>query len=116
MKETEMFIPQAALESNQAKTSEAVFSDNAQPFTAGPKKDIMAYPASWADNFGSNFYRHAQARELSALNREGLWDVNREGQPYNDSPGLNVTTTEVVSSQIKQIICDMKQGAAENGE
>ena len=117
MKETEMFIPRVVLDSRSEKTSkDNLFSDNTEPFTAGPKKDILAYPASWADNFGSNFYRHAQARELSAINQEGAWDVNREGQPYNDSPGLKITTTEVVSSQIKQIICDMKQGAAENGE
>ena len=112
-----MLLFSGSLESRSEKTSkDNLFSDNTEPFTAGPKKDILAYPASWADNFGSNFYRHAQARELPAINQEGAWDVNREGQPYNDSPGLKITTTEVVSSQIKQIICDMKQGAAENGE
>jgi len=87
-----------------------------QPFTAGPKKDIMAYPSSWADNFGSNFYQHAQVRELSAIDQKGVWNVNEEGQPFSDSPGLNITNADVISSQIKQIICDMKQEAPENGE
>ena len=47
---------------------------------------------------------------------ESLWNVNEEGQPFSDSPGLNVTTAEVIGCQIKQIICDMKQEAPEDGE
>ncbi|NLO40915.1 MAG: recombinase family protein [Ruminiclostridium sp.] len=117
MKEMEMFIPQTVLESGQeVALKDDLLSDDVQPFTAGPKKDIMAYPASWANNFGSNFYRHAQARELAAIGREGIWKVSEESQPFNDSPRLNVTPAEVASSQIKQIIYDMKQEAPEDGE
>jgi site-specific DNA recombinase len=117
MRETEMFIPQGVLDLGQEDVSQDdLLPDNVQPFTVGPKKDIMAYPSSWADNFGSNFYRHAQARELSAIDRSGVWNVNEEGQPFSDSPKLNITTAEVVRSQIKQIICDMKQEAPGDGE
>lgn len=90
--------------------------DDVQPFTIGPKKDIMAYPSSWADNFGSNFYRHSQARELAALGREGTWKVSEEGQPFSNSSGLNITSTEVVRSKIKEIIYDMEQEALGDGE
>ena len=118
MKEAEMFIPQVVLDSNQVEASNVndLLPCDVQPFTAGPKKDIMAYPSSWADNFGSNFYQHAQVRELSAIDQKGVWNVNEEGQPFSDSPGLNITNADVISSQIKQIICDMKQEAPENGE
>ena len=118
MKEAEMFIPQVVMDSNQVEASNVndLLPCDVQPFTAGPKKDIMAYPSSWADNFGSNFYQHAQVRELSAIDRKGVWNVNEEGQPFSDSPGLNITTADVISSQIKQIICDMKQEAPEDGE
>ena len=117
MRETEMFIPQNVLGSSQEEASkDNLLSADVQPFTVGPKKDIMAYPSSWADNFGSNFYRHAQVRELSNMGPESLWNVNEEGQPFSDSPGLKVTTAEVISCKIKQIICDMKQEASRDGE
>ncbi len=87
-----------------------------QLFTSGPKKDIIAYPRAWADNFGDNFYRHAQARELGAFDRKGVWNVSEEGQPFSDSPGLNITSVEVIGSTIKQMICNIEQEPEKNGE
>lgn len=116
MRETEIFIPQDTLGSGRETRVDDFLIDDIQPFTAGPKKDIMAYPSSWADNFGSNYYRHAQARELAAFDSQGIWNINEEGQPFSDSPGLNVTSAEVIGSEIKQMICNMEQEAAENGE
>jgi len=117
MRETEMFIPRTVLESDQNESSrDELLPDDVQPFTAGPKKDIMAYPTAWADNFGSNFYRHAQARELAAIDPDGTWNVSEEGQPFSDSLGLNVTSKDVVGSQIKQIIYDMRQEVPRDGE
>jgi len=117
VRETEMFIPQTVLGSGQDDSSkDDLLPGDVRPFTVGPKKDIMAYPTAWADSFGSNFYRHAQARELATIDREGVWKVNEEGQPFGDSLGLNVTTTEVVSNEIKQMIYDMKQEESGDGE
>ncbi len=117
VRETEMFIPQTVLGSGQDDSSkDDLLPGDVRPFTVGPKKDIMAYPTAWADSFGSNFYRHAQARELATIDREGVWKFNEEGQPFGDSLGLNVTTTEVVSNEIKQMIYDMKQEESGDGE
>lgn len=117
MRETEMFIPQDVLESGQEEgAKDDLLPDDIKPFTVGSNKAIMAYPSSWADNFGSNFYRHAQARELAAIDREGMWNVSEEGQPFSDSPGLNITSAEIVSHKIKQIISDMEQEATRDGE
>lgn len=117
MRETEMFIPQTVLESDQRESDrDEMLPEDVQPFTVGPKKDIMAYPSAWADSFGSNFYRHAQARELATIDLKGEWNVSEEGQPFSDSPGLNVTAADVVISQIQQMICDMKREASEDGE
>lgn len=114
LRETEVFIPQDTLSPNRAKTAEILLSD-VQPFTNGPKKDIMAYPSSWADSFGSNFYRHAQARELAAFEHQGTWNINEEGQPFSDSPELNITSAEIVGSTIKQLICNMEKEAVVDG-
>ena len=117
MRETEIFIPQDALESGQDNVSaDDLALNEIQPFTKGPKKDVLAYPSSWADSFGSNYYRHAQARELLSMDQEGQWNVGMEGQPFRNSASLNITDTEVVSSQIKQIIHEMNREASENGD
>jgi DNA invertase Pin-like site-specific DNA recombinase len=117
MRETEMFIPQDVLKSDLEKvTNDDQLPSDVQPFTIGPKKAIMAYPLSWADNFGSDFYRHAQTRELKSFYQEGIWKVHEEGKPFIGSPELNITPVEVVSNKIHQIICDMKEEAPNAGE
>lgn len=117
MKETEIFIPQDVLESGQAEAvKDDMLPDDVQPFTVGPKKAIMAYPSSWADSFGSNYYRHAQARELAAFDRDGIWNVSEEGQPFSDSPRLNITSVDEINHKINQLIGGMEQEAPRNGE
>jgi len=81
MKETEVFIPQNTLGSGCAQSAEMDLPIDVQPFTVGPKKDIMAYPSTWANNFGNNYYRHAQARELMAFDSHGTWNTQQKGQP-----------------------------------
>jgi len=116
MRETEIFIPQDTFGLSGEPTAQDFLPNDIQPFTSGPKRDIMAYPSSWADSFGSNFYRHAQARELAAFDSQGIWNVSEEGEPFCDSPRLNITSAEVVGSKIKQMICNMEQETISNGE
>lgn len=117
MKETEIFIPQESLDLAREETiTDDLLPKDVRPFTAGPKKDIMAYPSAWANTFGSNYYRHAQARELAAFDSHGIWNVNEEGQPFSDSQVLNVTNSEVVSSKIKQMISNIEQETAVDGK
>ncbi|TEB13852.1 hypothetical protein Psfp_03392 [Pelotomaculum sp. FP] len=117
MRETEIFIPQNALETDlETQTESDLLNGEVEPFTTGPKKDIMAYPATWANNFGNNFYRHAQARELMAFDSHGTWNVHEQGQPFSDSLPLNITSAEVVGTQIKQMICNMQREMADDGE
>jgi len=117
MRETEIFIPQDTLGLAREETMmDDLLPNDVRPFTAGPKKDIMAYPSSWANTFGSNFYRHAQARELAAFVNQGIWNVNEEGEPFCDSQVLNVTNPEVVGSKIEQMISNMEQETIRDGE
>ena len=118
MRETELFIPQVVLNANQENIPKCdLLFDDVEPLTVtGPKKDIMAYPSAWADNFGSDFYRHAQSRELTAIDLTGTWNISEKGQPVNTSLDLNITSPDVVRSQIKELVRDMKQEVSENGE
>nr|WP_319489245.1 recombinase family protein [uncultured Caproiciproducens sp.] len=110
MQETEIFIPQDTLDTGlETQLDSDLLNGKVKPFTNGPKKDIMAYPTTWANNFGNNFYRNAQAYELMAFDRNGTWNVHEQGQPFSDSPPLSVTNAEVAGAQIKQLICNMQQ-------
>lgn len=107
MRDTEIFIPDIS--------AEGYFNDDVRPVNANPKNTVVAFPPSWAGNFGNNYYRHSQARELAAIDKDGMWNVAVEGQSYNDEPELNVTSEDVVARSIKQMITDMEQGGADDG-
>lgn len=89
---------------------------DAQLLATGPNKDMIMYPQAWSDNFGSNYYRHAQARELAAIDHDGMWNVTVAGQSYNDGPDLQISDPEEIAVIIKQLINDMEQGGMYDGD
>jgi len=107
MQETEVFIPGIA--------TEGYFTKNIRPLTTTPKDNIVAFPPSWASGFGSNYYRHAQMRELVGIDRDGTWDVAVEAKPFSEMNTLNVTSNDVITSNIKQIIDDIERGGENIG-
>lgn len=74
----------------------------------GAKGSIRAYPEEWLHNFGNNYYRQAQARELLGFSSTE-WNINEEGTPYATSPPLNITSTEEIAHSIEAMLSDMKQ-------
>jgi DNA invertase Pin-like site-specific DNA recombinase len=117
MRETEMFIPSGVLESgSDSGTTDELLPDDLRPLPIGPNNSIVAFPSSWADNFGNNYYRHAQARELAVFDKKCIWNISKEGQPFSDSPELQITSAEVIDSSIKRMINDMKQEAPQDGD
>jgi len=101
MQDTEIFIPDTA--------NEICFHDNNRPINTSVKNTVVAFPPSWAGSFGNNYYRHSQARELAAIDKDGLWNVAVDGQTYNNKLDLNVTDNEIISKGIKQMINEMEQ-------
>ncbi len=49
---------------------------------SGYRGKIVAYPLTWAQSFGSEFYQHTQASPSSGIDNEGLWNVTAKGNPY----------------------------------
>lgn len=107
MKDTEIFIPDVA--------NDICFSDNNRPIYTNQKNTVVAFPPSWADNFGSNYYRHSQAHELAAIDKDGLWNVAVEGQSFSNKLDINVTDNEIISKSITQMIAEMEQRGAGDG-
>jgi len=107
MRDTEIFIPDLS--------NEICFNDNNCPVNTSQKNTVVAFPPSWAGNFGNNYYRHSQARELAAIDKDGMWNIAVEGQSYNSKSDINVTDPKIISRSIKQMINDMEQRGADDG-
>ena len=105
MSETEVFIS-----SNDGELKDI------EPFTGGRKNDIMAFPNTWGDTFGENYYRQAQAKELAILRAEDDWNSNDEGVAYNLEDSLNITSPEELQNHIENITKNKEQEAIDNGE
>ena len=95
MTETEVFISQ-----NKDEDLEK-FPDDVEPFTKGRTKDILAFPCEWAESFGDNYYRQAQARELAVLNKK--WRSQEEGEDHETSEPLNVTGEDELRNNIESL-------------
>jgi len=109
IKETEIFILQDETRPN------GQLPKDLKPFTNGANNAIVAYPPTWANNFGNNYYRQTQARELALLNEKNEWKAKEEGKPYSESD-LEVTSPDEAQFNIKKIMSDMEQEVTNDGE
>lgn len=110
MRETEVFIPSEQVTGEDEPTSDVLknvrYSD-VKPIITTPKT-VCAYPADWVSSFGSDYYRHAQAQEMTAFSETGEWNIQSEGRAFNETP-LQVTGIEDIKKHIDQIIEEIKQ-------
>ncbi len=81
-------------------------------------KSIIAYPAEWADSFGSNFYEEHHPPELINLAKNADTDVRHEGIPFEreGEEQYEITTDDQLHEQINNLIGSMKQEANSNDE
>lgn len=108
MNETEVFLPQDTLFTDPAGEADGVLLQNVKPVVSN-RSSITAYPSTWANTFGSNFYRHSQARELAAIDNDGVWQISEEAQPFSNTE-RNITPPEELYQGIHKIIAEKKQG------
>lgn len=95
IRDTEVLIP-----SDKLSPDECII-----PLTSkGNKKNILAYPASWASAFGQNYYAHAQANELTAFPNGS--DITATGFPYKESD-LKPTNIDDLKQHIDSIITEI---------
>ena len=111
MRETEVFISQ----SNSEKDVNQNILKKLKPFTAGPKKDIVAFPENWANAFGENYYRQAQINELANWNKKSEWNISETGISYSTNES-DVTSHNEICRNIQILTQEIKQESLENGE
>jgi len=104
MSETEIFIPTDIIDAEIPKHGKTVLPNN--------NNRMSAFPQGWEMGFGQDKYRHQQAREIAAIDRDGKWDISEECRPFCDENALNVTSEADLSDNIKTIMSDITQGEA----
>lgn len=104
LQDTEVFMPEEQLQITEEQTPEL----DGQSWLTTARKSVIGYPGDWADSFGLNFYRHAQARELASFIEDGTWQIAEQARPFEDSH-LAVTGQEELQQGIQQLMFDIKQ-------
>ena len=113
MKETEVFLPQEMLLNASADETDGLLDKNMKPVVPS-RSSIMAYPSTWADTFGSNYYRHSQAKELAVIDNDGAWQISEKAQPFSGTT-LHVTPPDKLIQGIRSIIKEKRQEAMADG-
>lgn len=98
MDETEIFMPEESIESEDGEMDDEMLPCG--------RNSIIAYPSTWAHNFGASYY--AQAKELAAFVADGTWQLSEQPQPYTTSD-LKITPPAILQSSIDQIMADIRQ-------
>ena len=80
-----------------------------KPMTSRGKKSLLAYPAQWANGFGTGVYQHEQAREVVAFDRDGKWGVSQPGTPYHTENEPKQSSPETLVERINTILTAIKQ-------
>jgi len=102
MDETEVFMPEDSVDPEDGEMEDDLLPSG--------RNSIIAYPSTWAHNFGSNYY--AQARELAAFVADGTWQLSEQAEPYSVSE-LKVTAPSILKSSISQLMEDIRQDIKE---
>lgn len=105
--DTEVFISATAI-SDVENNSESL-SDDISSFTAGAKKDIVAFPADWATNFGESYYAQSFSPELSEFTDTPDWQSQSQGTPFKREEDLNVSSPSTIKENIDEIMNDLRK-------
>ena len=91
---TEIMIP----------TPKADSADDIALIKTKSKKSIVAYPATWADGFGEEYY---DAMNGETITHDDNWNSQSKGKPF-ETMELNISTPEQIRDNIDKIISDIK--------
>ncbi len=100
--DTEVILPKGMnRDRKEEKTKPA--SEIVSPPMTSAGKSVVAYPAEWCDDFGSEYYRHAQAKELMAIDLEGKWEVQQPGVSTAHPEGFHPSSPDQLRQGIQHL-------------
>ena len=79
----------------------------------GGKRNVIGFPAEWAESFGSSVYDHLRTSDSLLLSAENSVIGSKKIQ-YDDGT-LNITSKEEVGNEINKLIAYFKEEKAANG-
>lgn len=107
LSETEVLIPTEMLDAfrQEHDTEELGFSPLRLP---GHVKTIVAYPQSWAEKFGQDYYMQTQGHETAAFAPDTRWNVDAPGDAYYGSEPQG-SSREHIKANIQQILTEFQE-------
>ena len=109
LSEVEMLVPRNSLATSEKEGEETDELKTVAPITANVGKSIVAIPSEWADNFGTEFYKHTQNTEKSEQ-----WYIKENATPFSEFQDLDITSRSTVATNIQKIINDVKTEDTDN--
>ena len=72
------------------------------------KKTLTAYPASWEEGFGVEYYSHKRTYESIAHQQHDPVIISTEAVVYNPRPSLEVPDPQIIADQIQSVLNEIK--------
>ena len=93
-------------------------TSNIRPLTSISSRSFVAYPATWAEGFGSSLYADHQPPELLNLPQDVISNTQHDGKPFEreGEEKIDTPSDEVLYEQINSLIDSMKQEAKKDDE
>ena len=108
--EAEMLIPRKAFETEETPLS--AIGEKVDPL--GTKNETIAYPSSWAEAFGDEYYEWQNSLEAT-VRRTGMpIIIPTELTTYNPNPDIRIPDPENVAVKIQTVMEDIKGKEAIN--
>ena len=107
LRETEVTLPGKSR--RDSTDTPYTVPEDMRPLTATAQKNILAYPVDWFDEFGTDYYRYAQMRELFSMMSGEDWELQTLGTPVSDVEGLAPTPEEELNRELNRMLGMMRE-------
>lgn len=94
---------------------QSMFDENTRPVSSQSSSSFIAYPATWADTFGTDVYAHEMAPELIPIDQMDQRNLQAPGTPVDGHSTLSPTTRSDLRDGIDVLLQAMKREAVANG-
>lgn len=110
--ETEILMSSLSMNKDGEKP---MINNTMKPFTTSAGKAVLAYPAEWTDNFGTDYYSHSRSSDVEAFHTNDNWNVYSEGKIIKTN-SLKVTSIHNIRSELKEILQNIKENSNESNQ
>lgn len=107
LRDTEIMIP--------VQPEQTMFDENTKPVSQRSPSSVIAYPANWANSFGTDVYAHGLTPELIPIDQKDQRDFLAPGTPVEGRTNLSPTPRNDLKSGIDVLLQSMKKEAVANG-